>query len=152
MSNSPLTTKKPRGAPIGNSNSFKHGFYSSRFKKRPPSADETTVLKSLADEIALIRVFAQRLIDQPEPPSADVTELTDVLRVLCISSTAITRILRVHFLVTESESILDSHIKAAIQQVVASLAAKQPSLPLPAPVEVTSDKPSPELHHPGEMN
>ncbi len=59
----PSSPTRRRGAPIGNSNSFKHGFYSSHFKKRPPSADETTVLKSLADEIALIRVFAQRLID-----------------------------------------------------------------------------------------
>jgi len=54
---------RPRGAPYGNSNAFKHGLYSNNLKKRPPSEKDTTVIKSLSDEIALIRLFTQRLID-----------------------------------------------------------------------------------------
>jgi hypothetical protein len=148
----PLSSnKRPRGAPLGNSNSFKHGFYSKRVTKRDLSADDATILKSLADEIALIRVFNQRLIDKLDP-SADVSELTDILRILCISSTTIIRILRVHFLVTETESILDSDIEAAIQQVNARLAAKQPPPPLPAAPENPVAVHLPDPHNPGEMN
>ncbi len=124
---SPVSSKKHPGAPLGNSNGFKHGLYSKHIKKREPSEGEATVLKSLADEIALIRVFSQRLVEHLDP-SADASELTDILRILCISSTTITRILRVHFLITDSETILDTDIQAAVQQVNARLAAKQPSI------------------------
>ena len=124
---SSISPKKHPGAPIGNSNGFKHGLYSKHIKKRDPSEGDATVLKSLADEIALIRVFSQRLVEHLDP-SADASELTDILRVLCISSTTITRILRVHFLITDSETILDSDIQAAVQQVNARLAAQQPSI------------------------
>jgi hypothetical protein len=148
---SPLSTPRRRGAPLGNSNGFKHGLYSKRVKKRDPSADDAIVLKSLADEIALIRVFTQRLIDNLDP-SASASELTDILRILCFSSTTITRILRVHFLITDSETILDSDIEAAVQQVNARLRAKQPSIAQLLAAGMVGDLPSSTPHPQEERN
>jgi len=124
------TSHKRPGAPLGNFNGFKHGFYTTRVKKRSPSPDEVTDLKSLCDEIALIRVFTRKLVESCDS-GATSSELADILRVLCLSSTAITRILRVHYLITGSENDLDPVIEEAIRQVQARLSHKQapPSIP-----------------------
>jgi hypothetical protein len=145
------THSRRRGAPLGNSNGFKHGLYSKHIKKRDPSTGDGTVLKSLADEIALIRVFTQRLTDNLDA-SASASELTDILRILCISSTAITRILRVHFLITDNEAILDSDIEAAVQQVNARLAAKQPSIAQLLAAGMVGNLPPSAPHLPEEGN
>ncbi len=142
-----------RGAPIGNFNGFKHGFYSTRTKKRAPSTDDATILKSLADEIALIRLFTQRLVESCQP-SADHSQLTETLRILCLASTTITRILRVHYLITDTEEILDQDIKAAMLEANARLTAKSypplhPASIPPAPtLPLEADGPGPSLPGP----
>ena len=60
------------GAPLGNNNPFKHGFYTRRMK-RNLSSEESTNLKSLVDEIALIRVFTHKLVESSFP-SADLKD------------------------------------------------------------------------------
>ena len=142
----PSPSPRRRGAPIGNFNGFKHGFYSTRTKKRDPSAEDATILKSLADEIALIRLFTQRLVESCQP-AADHSELTETLRILCLASTTITRILRVHYLITDTEEILDQDIKAAMLEANARLTAKSVSPAQPVgspPIEAGSpDSPLP---------
>jgi hypothetical protein len=114
------------GAPLGNSNAFKHGFYTRRIKKRDLSGVETTDLKSLVDEIALIRVFTRRLVESCDT-SADVYELAVILRILCLASSTITRILRVNYLLSGSKSDLDREIEIAIREVNAELTSNKNS-------------------------
>ncbi len=141
-----------RGAPIGNFNGFKHGFYSTRTEKRPSSTDDATILKSLADEIALIRLFTQRLVESCQP-SADHSQLTETLRILCLASTTITRILRVHYLITDTEEIQDQDIKAAMLEANARLTAKSSPPLQPASILPAGSPPAPllplEAHGPG---
>ncbi len=118
-----------RGAPLGNHNAFKHGFYARRIN-RDLSAEETTNLKSLVDEIALIRVFTRRLVESCHP-SADLKELADILRILCLASASITRILRIYYLITGSETGLDPDIEDSIRKINAELIAKNSSVSLP---------------------
>jgi hypothetical protein len=54
--------KHKRGAPPGNQNAFKHGFYSARFKEGELRVISHTDASELADEIALIRVATARLL------------------------------------------------------------------------------------------
>ena len=129
--NDSLSRPRHAGAPLGNSNAFKHGFYTRRIKKRDLSGVASTDLKSLVDEIALIRVFTRRLAESCTP-SADLYELAGILRILCLASTTITRILRVHYILTGSENDLDRDIEEAIRQVHAELTAKHASSPHPA--------------------
>jgi hypothetical protein len=71
---------------------------------------------------------------------------------LCISSTTITRILRVHFLITDSETILDSDIEAAVQQVNNRLAARQPSVAQLLAAGMIGDLPSSRSYGRKELN
>lgn len=54
--------KRKRGAPPGNQNALRHGFYSSSFRKRELHALNHSSALELADEIALIRVATARLL------------------------------------------------------------------------------------------
>jgi hypothetical protein len=51
-------------------------------------------------------------------------ELAGILRILCLASVTITRILQVHYLISGDESSLDSDIEEAIRQVHAELTNK----------------------------
>ena len=63
------TSPSPRrpGAPPGNQNALKHGFYTRRLKKRDLTGVETTDVSSLVEEIALIRLFTRRLVESASP-------------------------------------------------------------------------------------
>ena len=85
-----------RGAPPGNLNALKHGFYTRRIKKRHLDGVEFTDLIGLIEEIALIRVFhvpPHRIIH----PDSDTYELADILRSLCLASSTITRVVKPNF-------------------------------------------------------
>ena len=118
-----------RGAPLGNNNAFKHGFYARRIN-RNLSSEESTNLKSLVDEIALIRVFTRKLVESCHP-SAELKELADILRILCLASASITRILRIYYLITGSETGLDPDIEDSIRKLNAELVAKNSGVSLP---------------------
>lgn len=142
-----MTPSSPRrrGAPRGNFNNFKHGFYTTRIKRRDLVTDEVTDLKTLFNDIALLRVFTHKLVESFDP-SASTSEIADILRILCLSSAAITRILRTHYLITGSETALDPEIEAAINNIQARLISKEPLLVSPASTasDVSSITPAPQ--------
>jgi hypothetical protein len=119
----PPSSKNRRGAPLGNMNNFKHGFYSRRLKKRDLTGVESTDVAGLVEEIALIRVFTRRLVESFNP-DADFYEHADILRMLCVASTAITRVIRAQYLISSAGSGMDDEITEAIRQVNAELTAK----------------------------
>lgn len=126
----PVTQTMPahprrRGAPPGNLNALKHGFYTRRLKKHDLTGVEAVDIKGLVEEIALIRVFTRRLIESCLP-DADFYELADTLRILCLASTSITRLIKTQYLLTTSNTGLDDEISEAIRQVNAELRGKLP--------------------------
>jgi hypothetical protein len=125
----PPEPKNRRGAPLGNMNNFKHGFYSRRLKKRDLTGVESTDVAGLVEEIALIRVFTRRLVESFNP-DADFYEHADLLRILCVASAAITRVIRAQYLISSAGNDMDDEIAEAIRQVNAELRPKSsPSLP-----------------------
>ncbi len=118
----PVSTNR-RGAPLGNMNNFKHGFYSRRLKKRDLTGVESTDVAGLVEEIALIRVFTRRLVESFNP-DADFYEHADILRILCVASAAITRVIRAQYLISSAGSGMNDEIAEAIRQVNAELTSK----------------------------
>ena len=79
----PEPPKRRRGAPHGNKNALKHGFYSRQFKKADLVDLESADFIGLKDEITMLRVFMRRVIQLGK----DVNELPhtiSLLRVLCL--------------------------------------------------------------------
>jgi len=119
----PTSPPRRRGAPLGNLNNFKHGFYSRRLKKRDLTGVESTDVSGLVEEIALIRVYTRRLIESFDP-NGDFYQHADLLRILCVASSAITRIIRAQYLISSTGSGIDDEIAEAIRQVNAEFHAK----------------------------
>jgi hypothetical protein len=119
----PTSPPRRRGAPLGNLNNFKHGFYSRRLKKRDLTGVESTDISGLAEEIALIRIYTRCLIESFDP-NGDFHQHADLLRILCVASSAITRIIRAQYLISSTGSGIDDEIAEAIRQVNAEFQAK----------------------------
>ena len=139
--------KRPRGAPKGNFNALKHGFYTRRLRKHDLSGVEATEPSGLIEEIALIRVFTRRLLELIGPES-NAYDLSEFLRALCLASSTITRIVKTQFLITSSGSGMDDEIAEAIKQVNAEFHARLlpfRSRPIPhprgtLPLPITTDE------------
>jgi hypothetical protein len=118
----PNETQSPRprprrpGAPQGNLNALKHGFYTRRLKRAHLAGVESTDSSGLVEEIALIRVFTRRLIESIDL-DGDPNDLAEVLRLLCLASSTISRVIRTQFLLTSTGTGLDDEISVAIRQV-----------------------------------
>jgi hypothetical protein len=116
-----------RGAPKGNSNALKHGFYTRRLKKSHLTGVESTDVSGLIEEIALIRVFTRRLVESCEP-EADSYELSDILRILCLASSTITRVIKTQYILSATGAGLDDEIAEAIRQINTELRSKLPPI------------------------
>jgi hypothetical protein len=96
--------KKSRGGQPGNFNALKHGFYTRRFKKTDLAGVESTDYNGLMEEIAIIRLYTRRLIEL-DHPSADISQVSNILRILCLASLTITRLVKTStFLQTDGNS------------------------------------------------
>jgi len=124
----PMSLSRRPGAPKGNFNALKHGFYTRRLKKRDLTGVESTDVSGLIEEIALIRVFTRRLIESCAP-EADAYELAEILRILCLASSTITRVVKTQYLLSTTDTGLGDEIDEAIRQVNAELRQKLPPLP-----------------------
>ncbi len=115
-----MPSPRHRGAPPGNTNALKHGFYTRRFKKHDLTGVEETNVKGLAEEIALIRIFTRRLVESCDP-TADMYDLAGILRAICLASTSITRIIRAQSLLAGDHSEFSLAVDEAIRQLINEL-------------------------------
>jgi uncharacterized protein YjcR len=113
----------PRGAPIGNLNALKHGFYSRLFRtgevKELP--DEAA---NLDHEITLLRVMIRRTMQLADGVE-DLKEATRVLDALGAAANRLANLLRLQKSLIENRSQLADEISVAIQQVNAELRSKK---------------------------
>ena len=91
-----MKTKSPHGAPLGNRNAWKHGFYSSVFKARERQLLSRLPLTDLAAEIELIRVASLRFMEalNKSDRSFDVETQLAALRAVNLSAQSITSLIR----------------------------------------------------------
>jgi hypothetical protein len=143
-----MSSPRRPGAPPGNHNALKHGFYTRRIRKHDLTGVESTDVSGLVEEIALIRVFTRRLVESCLP-DADSYELADILRSLCLASSTITRLTKTQYLLSTSNTGLDDEIAEAIRQVNAELRQKLPPTSMDA-ITPSQSPPSPN-EEPGPL-
>ena len=89
------TPKKKRGAPYGNQNARTFGFYSRKLPVAQLDGLEDTTIRSVEDEIELMRVFSRKVAEL----GAEVNELDEaksVLNTLSNATGSINRLVRTH--------------------------------------------------------
>jgi hypothetical protein len=91
--------RRNRGGQAGNHNAVKHGFYS-RFYRKAELTDVSSVEPlNLADEIEIMRVYIRRTIES-DTGNHDLRESMDLMRILCLASYTLTRLIRTQQIVS----------------------------------------------------
>ena len=110
----PQAKPRRRGAPKGNHNAVKHGFYARQFNQQETSDLSSTEPLALQDEILMLRVFMRRIIER----SSEAVTLQDnleVVRVLSLATFSLTRLIRTQLFIShEGESDITNAIRQAI--------------------------------------
>ena len=89
------TTPKKRGAPLGNQNALTHGFYARRLPQSQLDGLEETTVRSLEDEIGVMRVFSRKVAELGAEVD-DLDEAKSVLNSLSLATGSINRLVRTH--------------------------------------------------------
>ncbi len=90
----PDQTKK-RGAPNGNQNAKTHGFYARRLPQSQLEGLEDTTVRSLEDEIEVMRVFSRKVAELGAEVD-DLDEAKSLLNTLANATGSINRLVRTH--------------------------------------------------------
>ena len=87
-----MTATKKRGAPRGNTNALKHGYYSERFRKKEV---ENMVFSSekLEDEIKLLKVLILRMFEAADNEEDNLETWLKSLQTLGVSLTRLVTLL-----------------------------------------------------------
>jgi hypothetical protein len=114
----------PRGAPKGNLNALKHGFYSRLFRSIESSELEQEKSANLENEITLLRVMIRRTMELADGID-DLKEATRVLDALGAAAARLAGLLRTQRSLKAPESGVADEISLAIQQVNQELRHKK---------------------------
>lgn len=105
-----MTDKKKRGAPRGNQNARKHGFYSQVLDEAEKlQLDEARSVEGIDEEIAILRVKLLQLID----------EHPDRIDMQVIAANTIARLIRTKFNISAGQK---KSLKDAITRVLTEIA------------------------------
>ena len=91
-----MNEKRKRGAPLGNRNALKHGFYSGQFRQAERRTLAAAANPDLTGEINLLRVQILRYLDAENSVSAplDYKARLSALRAVCLAAGSLTRLVR----------------------------------------------------------
>ena len=107
---------RTRGAQPANTNALKHGFYSRHFRKSDLTDLDTHQFTGLTDEATLLRIFMRRVIEAALKDSETYNPLA-VLRLICLGSATLTRMLKVHQQVFDPLSQSDKLLDQALAEI-----------------------------------
>jgi hypothetical protein len=114
-----------RGAPLGNTNALKHGFYSRKFRSLE-LADLDALQVGLASEVAMLRVVTRRLFDYfslveekgGQGKDACLKDLTSAMLALGVLATRISGLLRANQVLTGADNPIDGPLQIALQEFI----------------------------------
>jgi hypothetical protein len=106
---------KRRGAPLGNNNALKHGFYARRLPASHLAGLEFTGTKSLEDEINVLRIFIRRVVDLGGE-TTDLMQATSMLRIITFATMGINRLVRTQITVADPVSHKNDALYAALNE------------------------------------
>ena len=89
--------KNKRGAPYGNQNAYKHGFYARHFTPQEVTDFEEMEPLDVLNEIELVRVLMRRVVESLQSATTHAENL-DTLRAICLGNFTLSRLIRTQFL------------------------------------------------------
>jgi hypothetical protein len=128
MSTSAVLSKRHHGGQPGNINALKHGFYTRRFNQSDLAGVESIDYNGLMDEIAIIRLYARRLIELDDQ-SSDISQVANILRILCLASLTITRLVKTSQFLQLHGNTEATDLHKALQELTAMLNLDQTDPP-----------------------
>lgn len=128
-SNQP-TAPSPRrspGAPRGNHNALKHGFYSREFKKLELQ-DLEALNASLESEIAALRVYLRRMLEagSDSDDASKKPRPIDILNGLGLAAMRIASLMRVNAILTGRGSSADETLQQALESIRQEMQCQNP--------------------------
>ena len=106
-----------RGAPYGNTNNLKHGYYARNLHHLDLSGPENHDFHGLQDEINLIRAQIRRVV-QLADQEQNFEQALNLLRILCLSTTTLTRLVKTQKLLSLDQDDFLKTINLAIDSVL----------------------------------
>jgi hypothetical protein len=126
--------KRRRGAPPGNTNAVKHGFYSSRFgPRRPQNLDPAGVNA----QIVLLKVYINH-VKELSPQLENVHDQAGLVRALCLAMSSLSHLMHLQRLLPGSVENKES-ARRVICQALASLSAEEAANPPTASSSTPAD-------------
>ncbi len=110
-----------RGAPKGNFNAFKHGYYSRRYRPLELSDLDAALSDGLDDEISLLRVIIRRVFEYADAEAQDLDTWSKALSTLGAASTRLGGLLRTQQLISGGSTDVVSILSNAIGEVAHDL-------------------------------
>ena len=86
---------RKRGAPLGNQNAFRHGFYAKNLGLISPKQYSESEMRNLLGEAAMLKDFMFKLYNA-NFESTDSTTIIETIRALSLAGMALSRVLQVH--------------------------------------------------------
>jgi len=120
MESSPKA-KDGRGAPKGNFNAFKHGYYSRRYRPLELSDLDAALSDGLDDEISLLRVIIRRVFEYADTEAQDLETWSKALSTLGAAATRLGGLLRTQQLISGGSTDVVSILSSAIGEVAHDL-------------------------------
>jgi len=125
-------SSRRRGAPSGNKNAVKHGFYTRQFLRADIRDLQNNQVIDLTDEIKLIRVYIRRVLEWHVPQGQDFNashldfpQSIELLRALSLASICMNRLIRTQHLLTPDPTAMDA-LHDALEQMVADMKEQGP--------------------------
>lgn len=108
---------KHRGAPVGNLNAFKHGFYSRHIHDEDLDGVKDIPDFSLLEEIEVMRIFMRRVVELGNNTN-DLDSAINLLRVLTFATLGINRLVRTQQVIVPPPNELDRQLNEAFKKMV----------------------------------
>ena len=109
--------KKKRGAPYGNKNAYKHGFYARHYTPQEVSDFEEMEPLDVRNEIELTRALMRRVLESSHTANTHGENL-DTLRAICMGNLTLSRLIRTQFLKPEDpENTLHGIVSSLLKEI-----------------------------------
>lgn len=115
-----MTDPQKRGAPQGNLNALKYGFYSRQFRELE-NTDLTRVSDGLKDEINMLRVLIRRMFALASDEDGDLEQMAGCLNALGMASTRLANLLRTDQKLSVDRSEFAGSLNQALAETIQSL-------------------------------
>jgi hypothetical protein len=115
-----MTEAQKRGAPHGNLNALKHGFYSRQFREQE-KAELNHASRSVRDEINLLRVINQRIAKLTSEESYDIKQLGNLVDLIGKTSCRISTLLQAEQKLNAARSEQAGILNQALDETINSL-------------------------------